>query len=214
MVGLEEIEERCGKDMTNIVVSIGAPKNHARKKNWQDRLTAYFIASFDPEITHRTMIQLEKDRNYTYFRLNDPGALELVFDDWEPRHRSWHKKDEVGKESIRLTEVKFEVWASRLNVVEYFKTTAEKLVKNRRARSNYDSRWEAYATGALYSCPGPGACRGQEFSERDELRNHLRRFHDRADDHSDDEEQLERSLQRRKIKEWKYKLPTLPEDQI
>ncbi len=207
MVGVEEIEQRYGKDATNIVVSVGTAKSDlARKKNLKGLLKGYLHRSWDPEIVDRSMRKLEGDRNFKYFRVNEPEALKLELDDWKPRHRPWRSKEKVGSETIVQIEMIFGKWAKKPDIGILFDKCARNLVQIRRSRSKCNSRWEGFATGALYSCPLRGHCPGEsKFSGRDELRDHLRHQHQLEGRRIADHGHSEDPLKEHKIKEWKYK---------
>ncbi|KAI2470335.1 FabD/lysophospholipase-like protein [Annulohypoxylon bovei var. microspora] len=132
----------------------------------------------DPEPTHRHMVD-EAKRNHpsiSYHRINEPEGLEGVqMDDWKPKA--------TGDDTIRKMEAAFNLYSSKIDVVEIFQQCAEELVEARRARVRTNRpKWDRFALGRYFRCV-VSDCPDETQLESDEVkfRAHLREGHGLSD---------------------------------
>lgn len=177
--GAKEIEEAYGPERIGAVVSIGTAR-HDKAPNGKgllpiiSRFKGFAQAISDPEVVHRDMETLSEDREFPYYRLNNPGALDIPLDEWVPKKSSPKKRS--GSATMKAISDSFAKWTTNHRTHSLFKNCAAQLVERRRARAADTSRWERYATGASYKCRITG-CDLDEFINCDEFKAHLIQKH-------------------------------------
>ena len=181
-VGIEEIEEKYGIDSVGTIISIGTARENKPTKSgffsFPSKMEQAFSKATDPEVVHR---ELEaKAGHYLYFRLNNPGTLEIALDDWKPRVGVFNKLRRSfipGSETMRIIHNNIYQWAADPSNVQKLQRCAEMLVQQRRERTHDRARWERYATCAQYTCPYPESdC--QAFLQRSDYLTHLEVTHE------------------------------------
>ncbi|KAI9699600.1 MAG: hypothetical protein M1820_007099 [Bogoriella megaspora] len=175
MEAVWETKDLYGPSSLGAVVSVGTARGQTEARVAVVRKLKSMIADkTDPESVHR---QAEKEiQTNRYFRLNEPGALDIELDDWRPRKRCfWKPKEDSGSQTLRYMRTKFNNWAKDPIQAGKFRVCAEELVKRRRARTMDAAKWEHFATGIQFHCYAD-RCR-TTFLDRDELENHVRARH-------------------------------------
>lgn len=204
----QEIESRYGDDKIVVLVSVGTARGvQERKKtfwNIMPRFTRDMASvATDPEVNHRTLEQeLERyeDKEFSYYRLNNPGSLDIELDEWEPKPKpkKFGNSKTSGEETIKEIENSFSQWASQSDVHQMLKKCARELVARRKKRMK-TVKWERYATGAQYDCRVQ-AC-FETFLDQSQFREHLRR------DHEWNNDKIKKSLPSCR-KYWRYQART------
>ena len=174
--GKREIEDLYGTNSIGIVVSVGT----ARKKKEETgppglrfftkirrEMKGWAHEMSDPEEVHHDM---QRERDFPYYRLNDPEGLDIELDRWEPKQSLFSK--DAGSKTIATITNAFSQWASEIATVTQLKSCARELVECRRNRMS-TLKWERYATGARYRCRYQG-CDIEDFFDGRTFRDHLR----------------------------------------
>ena len=204
--GMREIETLHGDSTVGAVVSVGTARmeNADKGKGLFSTLVTFTkdtsdIAT-DPEQTHHSIDQelerLPETSRFPYYRLNDPGALDIELDNWKPRHKFSNRIE--GSQTIGDIQHAFNSWASKTETIEILKSCAACLVARRRRRM-WTPQWERYSTGAQYQCT-VNTCQLEDFFERGKFEEHLRSAHSVKD-----AEISEYAKANRKC--WKYQAP-------
>jgi hypothetical protein len=126
----------------------------------------------DPEAAHVNMTPKsegeEGAEKFHYFRFNKPDALPTIdFDEWKPRSN--------GDKTLETMRGAFQAWALEPEIQKSFQECAAQLVRRRRLRTVDSSRWERFALGSYFICPGkrcPDAG-NKKWENRTEFQNHL-----------------------------------------
>ena len=174
--GTMEIEEAYGMEHIGAVVSVGTARHDQRPKEKGilpilSRIKNVANMATDPEIVHRELQGLSEREGFPYFRLNDPGALDIGLDEWEPKRDWFHKTS--GTTTMKTIRNAFAHWAINHRTQDLFRECAAELVERRKARRLANpAMWERYATGARYKCQDRG-CDPVEFLNREDFRAHL-----------------------------------------
>lgn len=180
--GTLEIEEAYGIEHVGTVLSIGTARLDQRPKEKGllpvfSRIRNVANMATDPEIVHRELEGLSEREQFPYFRLNDPGALDIGLDEWAPKRDLFHKTS--GYRTIKTIKDAFANWAIHFRTQDLFRKCAAELVERRKARRLADrATWERYATCAKYKCQTKG-CDPEEFVNREAFRAHLTHPHHR-----------------------------------
>ena len=156
--GILEIEESTGLNSVGAVVSIGTAGRSTRKKT---RTT-------DPEAIHYDVQELADRDKFSYYRFDDPGALKLSLDEWEPQRS--------GSATIKVITKAFNVWLKEVGQSSIQECAVE-LVKRRVYRTHDADLWESYAVEARFQCRFRTCERDQSFRTRRMFREHLRESH-------------------------------------
>ena len=173
--GKLEIEEYYDRNSINIVVSVGTARSSPKSGRGFTRVAKGFVNKFtDPELRHNDMRQTSQREGFTYYRLNDPGTLEVELDEWKPRDNIFTRAS--GSRTLSDIRTAFNRWAADPNVIQDVQNCAADLVNCRRARAKDRVRWERYATGSQFACPQQ-KCEVEEFVARDAFRTHLHENH-------------------------------------
>ncbi|MCJ1357653.1 MAG: hypothetical protein MMC33_007649 [Icmadophila ericetorum] len=181
-VGIEEIEEKYGDSSVGVIVSIGTAREIKAKKSgffsFRSKVENAFAKATNPEVVH-TEIEARADY-YDYYRLNNPGTLEVALDEWKPND-GWFKKLgerlKPGSKTMKAMQSNFHAWAANEENVEKLQTCAKKLVQQRRGRTLDTAKWERYASCAQFTCPfTKWDC--QAFKVRDDFLGHLVETHE------------------------------------
>ena len=176
-VAIDELEDLYGRESVGLVVSIGTARNDEIKKK-----PGFFMAvptaakhfankATDPEVVHKSMAR--KRPRDEYFRINDPGRLDVELDEWKPRRSSANSSS--GSKTLADIEHAFNGWAARTENVAYLKDCAAKLVQCRHRRM-HTPKWECFATGARFKCPAK-PCEFEPFLDRRSFTNHMTEHH-------------------------------------
>jgi hypothetical protein len=184
--GIREILDLYGENSIGVVVSVGTAK---QEKLWgggiKRPMNALASKAADPELIHTSTSNDSKREGFPYYRLNDPGTLNIELDEWEPKQRHLGGKIPGSKTLKRMKEA-FYNWASKLETAEQFENCANELVRRRQARSKDCFKWERYAIGAQFRCRHKGCERGS-FDNRGEFHHHLLKDHSMSQDDLDKE---------------------------
>ena len=176
-VAIDELEDLYDGDSVGLVVSIGTARNDEIKKKPRFFMAVPSAAkdfankATDPEVVHKRMAR-ERPHD-EYFRINDPGRLDVEPDEWKPRQNS-AKSLSGSKTSTDITHA-FNEWAAKTKNVAYLKDCAAKLVRCRHRRM-HTPKWECFATGARFKCPAK-PCEVEAFLDRRSFANHLVEHH-------------------------------------
>ena len=188
-VGVREIEEAHGTNSIGIVVSVGTARLDERPREggflpvlpWLKGMTAQ---ATDPEVIHRDLEEESEAGGFPYYRLNDPGALDIELDEWKPKRSPFNNVS--GSTTIQTMEDSFARWAMNHRTISRLQNCAQELVERRRARVSNKAKWERYATCAQFSCRMRG-CEREEFFDRNQFRDHLIQDHHLTEREQDDE---------------------------
>ena len=199
--GAREIEEAFGVSSLGVVVSIGTARQDERPKERRllpiiSKLKALAQTASDPEIVQRDMKEKSVRNGISYFRLNDPGGLDIKLDEWKPKSKFSYNV--AGSTTIETIQNAFAAWAMEIPNINRLKDCAASLVRCRRTRTSNAARWERYATGARFRCRFTG-CEIEENFDREQFRTHLIRDHQIMEDIRLDEEM------RICRKNWRYR---------
>ncbi|MCJ1249549.1 hypothetical protein MMC30_006775 [Trapelia coarctata] len=177
--GSREIEEAHGPGRIGAVVSIGTARHDKAPDGKglfpiRSRIEGIAQALSDPEVVHEDMETMSKEKKFPYYRLNNPGALDIPLDEWIPKRSSKRVGSEKksGSRTMQTMSNSFDTWAKKHGTILLFKSCAEELVRRRRARISDPPRWERYASGAIYKCRYL-ECDLDEFTNGNEFRLHL-----------------------------------------
>ncbi|CAI6335461.1 unnamed protein product [Periconia digitata] len=193
--GIKEIEELHSKANVGLVVSVGSSKGTGKPTRIfaKRQIRRAFEESTDTEKVHD---EVAKSMPKNYWRLNDSvSGMHVEFDEWEPRGRTHGK--EPGEETLKTIKNHFNKWANDGNNERYLRSCAKALVERRKARAKDASKWEAYATGAVFLCTF-SACPNTKYASKYELENHLR-----SDHFVDDDEDITRYV-KSMTRRWQY----------
>ena len=201
--GTNELEDLYGNNTIGIIVSVGtARKDESKKEKKAVFMTipneAKHIAAnaTDPEAAHKYMKRHSKNReSLSYYRLNDPGRLDVKLDEWEPKRTMFNKTS--GSATLKNIRDAFGTWASDTEVGDQLRDCAAALVKCRRDRLGDEDKWERFATGARFTCRARGRCNAADFLSRTSFREHLMQEHG---DWPNDKSEVEKCK-----KTWRYK---------
>ena len=198
--GTKDIEEAHKIHSINVVVSVGTARKNERPgenglfplyskgKGLAHQLT-------DPEVVHREMTEKSGRDGFQYYRLNDPGRLDLELDQWEPKRSRYNRS--AGSTTIQSIAKAFNEWAGERANHRDLEKYAALLVRCRKARVSNASMWERYATGCQFTCRFTG-CDREDFLNRDLFRAHLRNDHP-SREQNDENREVEECR-----KSWQY----------
>ena len=175
--GTYELEDLYGDDTVGIIVSVGTARKDASKKEMtirRETRKAFAIVT-DPEGAHKAMSRHSKRSNLLYYRLNDPGRLDVDLDEWEPKRTIFNKAS--GSETLKKMRAAFATWASDTEVGDRLRDCAAALVQCRRSRLKDEDKWERFATGARFTCRARGRCDAADFLSRKSFHEHLVQEH-------------------------------------
>ena len=193
-----EIERLHGESSLGVLVSVGT----ARQFRDDDKKRPFFSSMFhfgknlahmaaDPEDVHEDL--QDENRDFPYYRLNDPGSLNVELDEWEPKQTVLRK--ESGSSTIEKIRNAFLAWAIKPDNQEAFRECAAELVDCRRKRMR-TSMWDRYARGSAYSCKETNCER--EFYKWEEFSTHLEHDHSfKGDDLTNEIERCHKA--------WRYR---------
>ncbi|MCJ1249551.1 hypothetical protein MMC30_006777 [Trapelia coarctata] len=180
--GLREIKEAYGDKAIGVVVSVGTarvdkPDRNRKLFHFMPTVTELSQMANDPEKIHEEVEEMSQhdDHPFDYYRLNSPGELDVLLDEWKPKHGS--PKKESGSVTIEKIQNVFNTWAGTQENIRLLQGCAERLVRRRRARILNESKWERYATGAKFTCRLKDCNTEEEFCDRQQFLDHLRRDH-------------------------------------
>lgn len=199
--GVSEIKEANGKNSVGIVVSIGAARlDRSPEKSFRSRLRSKISRATDPKFVHERMLGAcdEDGSGFTYYRLDDPGGLDVKIDEWKPT--DYLHREKSGSATLHRIEVSFTEWLGHYLNVDALKDCAAELVAQRRTRTNDRDLWERYATGAKFTCDHEG-CNQKAFNHRGVFKDHLIKNY--TGSHKFDLANIENEIERCKT-EWKY----------
>jgi hypothetical protein len=195
--GTLEIKDLYGESSIGVVVSVGTAK---RMELWGPGIKRPIknLASIaaDPEMNHINVNKESAREGFPYYRLNDPGTLNIELDEWEPKQRPLGRKIPGSKTLKRMTDA-FNNWASKPETAEQFERCAIELVRRRQARTKDCAKWERYAIGAQFRCRHK-ECEREDFDNRGEFYHHLSKDHNMPQDELDEET-------RRCMRRWEYR---------
>ena len=177
--GTRDIEEAHGNHSIGVVVSVGTARKDQRPKEegWfpiVSKLKGIVETATNTEPVHRDMEEKSGREEFPYFRLNDPGGLDVGLDQWEPRRS--RNRNSAGSTTVRTIEDAFARWASDNDNHQKLTDCAAELVQHRKDRMSNTSMWERYATGCHFTCRFRG-CDTGDFFNREQFRAHLRDKH-------------------------------------
>ena len=203
----EEVEHLYGSAFLGTFVSVGTARGATRSKHKLIAMLKAIIAdATDPEHNHHWM-ENKMEENFAdskdrYFRLNDPGALDIELDDWRPQSHWYRRSDQTpGSHTIEHIEHKFNEWSKNPARGKQFEACAKELVRRRQARTKNDGQWEYFATGIKIRCSAE-RCLGT-FRNRDDFKRHFQDMHLTGQNIS--EETLKQILREKgKITKWCY----------
>lgn len=196
--GRHEIESLHGRDNIGMIVSIGTARGprEPQKNGFIGTMKGLVDNATNPEVVHNQLDSLDY-LSGRYWRLNDSEqGLGVELDEWKPSGRFAKNAGSITLEKIRTH---FQRWAIDNGNARHLKNCAKELVKRRRARTEDASRWDTYATGAIFTC-NCIACVNTRFRSRCDLAQHLRA------DHSIDDEEIEGKVMNM-TKRWRYQVP-------
>jgi len=184
--GILEIKDLYGESSIGVVVSVGTAKSrHLWGGGIRQPVKALASMIADPEMIHTNINKESVREGFPYYRLNDPGKLNIELDEWEPKQRPLGRKV-PGSTTLRRMRDAFNEWATKPETAEQFKRCASELVKRRQARTNDCAKWERFATGAQFRCQKEG-CDREDFDNRGEFHHHLSEDHNMPQDFLDEE---------------------------
>ena len=183
MVAKNDILGLYQEDSLGVVVSVGtARKKLDARVHKEGPMAAIGVGNrvvhtaTNPEAHHKKIagdLAEGFGPQFSYYRLNDPGGLDMDLDEWEPKKSSSSKKS--GSETLEAMRTRFNEWYGDRAVNEKFKKCARELVKCRQLRSK-TLRWEQYAMGLNnVSCTMNDCNIGFITSEK--YKEHLRNTH-------------------------------------
>ena len=200
--GTNELEDLYGPNTVGIIVSVGTARKDDSKNEKKSlfmtipRETKKFAAiATDPEGAHKHMKRHSKRSNLSYYRLNDPGRLDVELDEWEPKRTMFNKTS--GSTTLKNIGAAFALWASDTDVGDQLRDCAAALVKCRRSRLKDEDKWERFATGARFTCRARGRCDAADFLSRKSFREHLLLEHEGWANDQSEQEKCKRT--------WRYK---------
>ena len=207
--GTREIEEAYGNNFIGVVVSVGTARRDERPRERGllsiiPRVRSIAQTATDPEMIHGDMEEFSAREDFPYFRLNNPGALDVEFDEWEPKDSPFTRlagNRLAGSKTIKTISDAFAGWAMHYKTHSQLEACAAELVKRRRARVSDAAMWERYATGANFKCRIKGCKREDYFFHREQFREHLIQDHRPMPQRRLDEE-MEKCR-----KYWRYQSP-------
>ena len=196
--GILDIEEETGRSSVNIVVSIGtAKKLHPQATQIIPQVKAIIDRAADPGAVHGQVLQMKREIDFEYFRLDDPGALDMELDEWKPRPRMGRERS--GGKTIERIEAAFYKWAQKGKSQGDLRACANYLVACRRRRALSASKWERFATASQFVCNTEN-CQEDVFYDRDMFQSHL------ADHHHYPNSRIQEKV-RECRQEWQYPPP-------
>ncbi|KAI9666368.1 MAG: hypothetical protein M1821_004304 [Bathelium mastoideum] len=174
---VEEVEDLFGPDALGAVVSVGTARGSKPSKHKLiAKIKAMIAEKTNPEVNHGWAETRFAALPENYFRLNDPGALDIELDDWRPRKHWYRRSDRApGSRTFEEIERKFNEWVAQPACAGRFRACAVELVRRRRARTKKDAEWEYFATGIKFRCYA-GRC-NETFRNRDHFKAHLESKH-------------------------------------
>ena len=173
-----------------VVVSVGTARKARdpnKKRPWYKSIPGLTEDLGDkatnPEKYHediqREVNEFHKARGFhkfPYYRLNDPGGLDIELDECKPHKGLLHK--EGGSTTFGDIETAFAKWFSVWTNSHKLQQCAEDLVDCRMQRSQSE-RWEQHATGCEIRCQVKGCdSESRNFKNSEKFRKHLRDAHD------------------------------------
>ena len=206
--GTREIEEAYGNRFIGVVVSIGTARRDERPRERGllpiiPRVRSIVQMATDPEKIHGDMEDFSAREDFPYFRLNDPGSLDVELDEWEPKSLPFKElagNRMAGSKTIQTISDAFARWAMHYRTHSQLEECAAELVKRRRARMADAAKWERYATGVTFKCRFRN-CEREDFFHRVQFRDHL------IQDHSPmPKKRVDEEMEQCK-KSWKYQPP-------
>ena len=196
--GIREVKKLHGKSAVGIVVSVGTARAAAKYgRTTTHRIEMIIHTATDPErVEEQVRAASSKEDGFTYFRLNEPGLLEVPLDEWKPK-----SGQNSGEKTLKAIKDRFLEWHSEHH--DLLSECAHELVRQRRIRAMDRNRWEHFAIGAVYRCLG--GCLDVEgchakFKDRASFRSHLVGHHNKKEEEIDDQE-LRRCMEPFKYRE-------------
>ncbi|KAI0406026.1 acyl transferase/acyl hydrolase/lysophospholipase [Xylaria palmicola] len=194
-----EVVYNHGEDSTPVLVSIGTarPKDDYVGEGVLTTIRRGLHQLGNPEEVHEEML-LRSDQDRVYYRLNDDNGIEIEMDEWKPK--------KVGSDTIAKMRTKFDAWLRQDGVGARFEACARHLVRLRRGRMT-TPRWERFALGQYFvclvqNCPKD---RDNQWLDREDFENHLRREHVEEDYDGDLDAEVQRCQQM-----WRYRQRAAP----
>ncbi|KAI0450266.1 acyl transferase/acyl hydrolase/lysophospholipase [Xylaria acuta] len=167
----QEIQYHHGNN-TPILVSIGTarPKEEFLGEGAIATIRRGLHRLGNPEEIH---VQLEADKDsgqYSYYRLNDEGGINIEMDEWKPR--------KAGSDTMAKMKSEFGDWLQKDGIKDKFRECARHLVQLRRVRMT-TPRWERFALGQYFVCQVQNCPkdRDNQWLDRADFENHLKREH-------------------------------------
>ncbi|KAI9659500.1 MAG: hypothetical protein M1821_001758 [Bathelium mastoideum] len=197
-IGIDEIKEIAGKNGIGIAVSVGTARGETRTRSRIKRKLKEIIGrASDPEKVHKSA----EETIPHYYRINRPDQLRLELDDWRPRG-PLIPSAKSGSRTLEEIKNSFYSWyGSSDGVQEMFQKCAEELVERRKARAEDKAKWEHFATGMQFKCPGKDCNTRPADIDRDEFVMHIN--HEHQDDDFDQKED-QATIIKNSSSSWQY----------
>jgi hypothetical protein len=201
--GIREVREQEGEDMINIVVSVGTSRKNVTYDP-EARIGPHTVKELadevsDPEAIHEEIQNLEKD--YTYYRFNDPGRLDIQFDEWKPRKNQKKGVNYSGYKTVKEINSAFKAWQTEstddVTNDDLLKACARQIVDVKRKRMFNEEKWERFTMCSHFLC---AKCGHSDILYRQEFVDHLKGYHQLSENSREFKKILRSSSHH-----WKYK---------
>ncbi|KAI9677344.1 MAG: hypothetical protein M1822_008151 [Bathelium mastoideum] len=157
------------------VVSIGTSRGITISMNGSKIKPKQILEKdLDPEPAHEAVTMQMMWRQKPYYRLNDPGGLNMKLDEWKPKNRRFAMQP--GSRTIKTIIDNFNEWIKLDVNYQEFQSCAKELVNRRRRRTNDETLWEHFATAIQFDCQ-ENHCASPAFMNRDEFLSHFYKEH-------------------------------------
>ncbi|KAI1751776.1 acyl transferase/acyl hydrolase/lysophospholipase [Xylaria castorea] len=167
-----EIEYHHGDNIKPTLVSIGTarPKDDFVGESTLANIRRGLHQLGNPEHVHELLEPDKHKGDFSYYRLNDEGGIEIEMDEWKPK--------KIGSSTIDKMRTEFASWLRKDGVGDKFRECAKHLVQMRRDRMA-TPRWERFALGQYFVCQVRNCPkdRDNQWLDRVDFENHLKREH-------------------------------------
>lgn len=176
--GALEIEELYGASSIGVIVSVGTARGIQPLRGGIRRMVKGIAnTAANAEVVHEKLKQKSANDGFPYYRLDNPGALNVELDEWKPKRKPF--RNDFGSTTIKTIRDAFNDWGARTETGQQFERCAKELVRRRQARTKDLAKWERYAIGAQFRCQLKG-CEREDFDNRREFGDHLSSHHEMA----------------------------------
>ena len=161
--GIRDISRQHDADAVAIVVSVGTARGEFQRQKdllfgeSKAKIMSEIWSQSDPQKVHEDIEESEDlYPNMDYWRLNPSAAddgqlLNMPLDEWEPKN-TWKNGQQSGTRTVSRIEAAFANWARQPEVQKQLKECAERLVTQRRLRTNDVAQWERFSMAVDYKC--------------------------------------------------------------